>query len=47
MVKLYYFHIQLTKDSGWIKAIGTSLAEVMAHIATYDTVPYCSFKTNF
>jgi hypothetical protein len=47
MPKLYYFHIQLTKDSDWIKEIGVSLAHVMADIATHDTVPYCFFKTEY
>ena len=47
MPKLYYFHIQLTKDSNWIKEIGTSITNVMANIATYDSVPYCFFKTEY
>jgi hypothetical protein len=47
MPKLYYFHIQLTKDSDWVKEIGTSLSNVMANIATYETVPYAYFKTNY
>jgi hypothetical protein len=47
MFKLYYFHIQLTKDGNWTKEIGSSLSEVMANIATYDTEPYCFFKTDY
>lgn len=47
MYKKYYFHIQLTVDSDWTKEIGTSLTEVMSNIATYDTIPYCFFKTEY
>jgi len=47
MPKLYYFHIQLAINSIWIKEIGVSLADVMSNIATYDTVPYCFFKTDY
>lgn len=47
MPKLYCFHIQLTKDSGWTQELGISLSNVMAYIANYDTVPYCYFKTEY
>lgn len=47
MFTRYYFHIQLTKDSEWIKEIGTSLTEVMANLATYDTIPYSFIKTRY
>lgn len=47
MPKLYYYHIQLTADSEWTKEIGESLADVMSHVATYDTIPYNYFKTEY
>lgn len=47
MYTKYYFHIQLTETSEWIKELGTSLSEVMSHIATYDTIPYSFFKTPY
>lgn len=47
MPKLYYFHIQLTKDSNWIKEIGTSITDIMANIKDYNTKPYSYFKTEY
>jgi len=47
MPKLYYYHIQLTENSNWIREIGTSLTNVLANIATIDTIPYSYFKTDF
>ena len=44
MYPKYYFHIQLTSDSEWTKEIGHSLNEVMANLATYDTMPYAYIK---
>lgn len=47
MYKKYYFHIQLTKDSNWIKEIGTSITNVMANIANYNDIPYSYFKSEY
>ena len=41
------FHIKLTKDSPWITELGHSLAEVMAHITSYDDEPYSYFVTDY
>lgn len=42
----YYFYIKLTQDSDWFITIGHSLTEIMAHYATYDTMPYAYIKGN-
>ena len=42
-----YYHIQLTVDSPWIIELGESLAHVLAWIATFDTIPYCYFTTEY
>ena len=45
MYPLKRFHLKLTAKSNWQTELGTSLTEVMAHIATYDTMPYMYFTT--
>jgi hypothetical protein len=46
MYPLYYFQIKLTKDSPWRTEIGYSISHIMAHLATYDTMPYAYIKGN-
>lgn len=44
MYPLYYFHIQLTKDSPWRTEVGYSISHIMAYLATYETMPYMYVK---
>lgn len=44
MYPLYYFHIQLTKDSPWRTEIGYSIAHVMANLSTFYTMPHAYVK---
>lgn len=42
-----YFHYQLVEGGQWFKELGYSLANVMAHVATFDTVPFSYFTTPY
>jgi hypothetical protein len=47
MYNVKRYHIQLTSTSEWIVELGHSLAEVMAHISSYDDEPYSYFVTEY